>query len=513
MPVAEICNGQDDDCDGKIDEDLTDLGACGMSGLGACKLGTLSCVGGTTFCTGAVGPGLEICNHIDDDCDGKTDEGFDVHTDPQNCGACGHVCGAGLPGAGNAVWSCSADACVVASCKAGYHDNDGDPANGCEYGQCFITGAEVCDGIDNDCNGMIDETPAIGAAPAICATLGECAGTVAACPCANTPSSVGCTNTQGWTCTYKATVQVDAQGNIVPETLCDGKDNDCNGEIDDHQPQVSHPDSTSLAPQACNDGKLGVCEGTGHFQCDDGTFTGSTPGGNLMGPARCDITQPGAAPSAERCNGKDDDCDGLVDETAPDTMVDVKNASGTVLFHVYAYEASHPDATAASGGSLAQRSCSSPNVLPWTHVTEDEAAAACAAAGARLCTAAEWQLACAGNAGLAYPYGNAYSATSCNGKDYDVGCVAPDSDTLLPSGSSYGCPPPSSSKCVSPVGAYDMSGNAEEWTSTPTSAGTFSVRGGAYDTPAGGLTCQFNVVSFSHDFEIDNLGFRCCSDP
>jgi formylglycine-generating enzyme required for sulfatase activity len=58
-----------------------------------------------------------------------------------------------------------------------------------------------------------------------------------------------------------------------------------------------------------------------------------------------------------------------------------------------------------------------------------------------------------------------------------------------------------------------MSGNVQEWTSTPVSTGVFSVRGGAFDTPAGGLTCQFSFVSFSHDFEYSNLGFRCCADP
>src|SRR5207249_486935 len=106
---------------------------------------------------------------------------------------------------------------------------------------------------------------------------------------------------------------------------CDGLDNDCNGIIDDNQPPVAHANGSPLNPQACNDGNIGTCEGFGVYQCD---------GGNPTGPAICHITQPGAMPVAELCNGKDDDCDGVLDEGAPDTMVDVTNGSGTVLFHI-----------------------------------------------------------------------------------------------------------------------------------------------------------------------------------
>ena len=152
-------------------------------------------------------------------------------------------------------------------------------------------------------------------------------------------------------------------------------------------------------------------------------------------------------------------------------------------------------------------------MLPWASVTESQAATACAAAGKRLCTAAEWQLACAGNTGLTYPYGNAYQPNACNGNDYDPDCMPPDSDRALPTGSSYGCPTkPAQSACVSPVGALDMSGNLKEWTSTQVQPGAFGIRGGGYDTPAGGLACQFSFVSADPTFLFANLGFRCCAD-
>ena len=143
------------------------------------------------------------------------------------------------------------------TCKAGFHDLDGLAANGCEYGICFNSGVEVCDGLDNDCDGVIDDN--LGAAPAICPTQGAC----------KTGSTVQCDGASGWRCHYDpATVSTDATPpyvDLFPETVCDGIDNDCNGIVDDHQPNVG---------QACDDGKIGECRSTGTFQCDMANPTG-----------------------------------------------------------------------------------------------------------------------------------------------------------------------------------------------------------------------------------------------
>ncbi len=71
--MPEECNGLDDDCDEEIDEDLTR--SCGTD-VGTCTAGTETCVNETwTGCTGT-SPGTEtgMCDGIDSDCDGKTDE-------------------------------------------------------------------------------------------------------------------------------------------------------------------------------------------------------------------------------------------------------------------------------------------------------------------------------------------------------------------------------------------------------------------------------------------------------
>jgi hypothetical protein len=74
VPAAETCNLVDDDCNGKTDEDVP-VKTCAITGVyGTCQGKTL-CVGGQELCQGA-GASSEVCNGIDDNCSGVTDEGF-----------------------------------------------------------------------------------------------------------------------------------------------------------------------------------------------------------------------------------------------------------------------------------------------------------------------------------------------------------------------------------------------------------------------------------------------------
>jgi hypothetical protein len=123
-PIGELCNAQDDDCDGQADEGV--VRPCG-SEVGSCRPGTEVCTNGQFgACMGAVGPEMETCNEGDDDCDGRVDEGFNLQNDPNNCGACGRVC----QRARVVSTACEAGDCVP-DCQDRWLNVSGDPADGC----------------------------------------------------------------------------------------------------------------------------------------------------------------------------------------------------------------------------------------------------------------------------------------------------------------------------------------------------------------------------------------------
>lgn len=133
----EKCNGIDDDCDGVIDNGNPGGGEPCQTGLpGECNAGKTSCSNGNLICTPDVGPGLveETCNGLDDDCDGVIDE---------NILEVGMACDTGSLG----------------PCAAGKQAC----TNGMLVCESTITASpEVPDGIDNDCNGMVDDGLALG---------------------------------------------------------------------------------------------------------------------------------------------------------------------------------------------------------------------------------------------------------------------------------------------------------------------------------------------------------------
>ncbi len=479
---AETCDNIDEDCDGRVDEgSLPGTGAdCNPSGFGdegACQNGTTQCSFGVIQCVGWVGPSSETCNNIDDDCDMTVDDGFDKLNDPRYCGGCTPC---SLP---NAVPGCSMGSCTVAACLSGFVDHDGDPANGCEY-QCTPTGPEVCDGIDNDCDRLVDAAdPSLIVPTNFCRQAGTCAGTAPTC------ASDGCGGPVTWQCPYGGATEDTCNALPLQEQRCDGLDGDCDTRVDEAYPTLG---------DACNDGGVGACRAFGQLACN-----------TAQDGITC-VTPTPPAPQPETCNNIDDNCNGMVDEGAPDDVIHIVN--GATDFYMYAYEASRPGAGPSDFGTAEHRSCSKPGVMPWRNVTYTQAVAACAAAGRRLCTEAEWQLGCEGSAGLQYPYGNTYLPTACNGRDNDPDCVGPDDDHVVATGTRHGCPAPAMSQCISPYGAHDMSGNLREWTSTPVGANAFRVRGGAFDNVAQGLTCDLSFIALEPSFAFANLGFRCCSN-
>jgi hypothetical protein len=126
-------------------------GPASSMGVGICQAGVQICdaSGHWGSCMGEVTPTTETCNGLDDDCDGKVDNGFDLQTDVNNCGQCGHQCVVV-----NGVAGCVNGQCVIVQCNAGWGDCNGDPADGCETNT--LTNPANCGACGNVCSsGMI----------------------------------------------------------------------------------------------------------------------------------------------------------------------------------------------------------------------------------------------------------------------------------------------------------------------------------------------------------------------
>lgn len=172
-------------------------------------------------------------------------------------------------------------------------------------------------------------------------------------------------------------------------------------------------------------------------------------------------------------------------------------------------------------GDARVRAVSLEGAVPQGYIDGESAATACAEAGKRLCTDAEWQRACQGPAGTLYPWGNDPMPGACNDArerhpaiEYfgtadpwiwsELGnpCILQVPDGLATTGAHP--------ECVTAEGALDMVGNLHEWTAAP--EGTF--RGGFFvDTVLNGPGCTYATTAHDRTHWDYSTGFRCCADP
>ncbi len=353
--AEETCNGRDDDCDRRIDEGLptqTYYIDLDRDGYGSNDLisrcgetdGVVSLTGDCDDTDSSIHPGAdETCDGLDNDCDGLVDEeGQTLYYQDEDGD------GFGAPGTG------------MESCDAtGKSDNDqdcDDQESGTHPGA-----EEVCDGVDNDCDGEVDEDLRVrGHADEDGDGFGNPGLPMLACPGAEGVVL------DGTDCDDHA-----ASTHPGADEVCDGTDNDCDGDVDegamvtfyvdaDHDgfgnetevleacalpspdytteagdcddlSSSTYPGATEICDEADNDCDGEVDEtasGTFHADADgDGygdpavSSQGCTPGSGFVDDASdCDDTAPDVHPGAEdRCDNIDNDCDGEVDEDAIST--------------------------------------------------------------------------------------------------------------------------------------------------------------------------------------------------
>jgi hypothetical protein len=125
--AAEACDGRDDDCDGTIDEAIASM-PCDGSDADMCSEGMTLCESGVTVCSDTTPTNIDVCNGLDDDCDGYRDEG---HVDAACDGPDADLCNEGVGRCVGGAISCT--------------DTTGDAV-------------EYCDSDDDDCDGAIDES-------------------------------------------------------------------------------------------------------------------------------------------------------------------------------------------------------------------------------------------------------------------------------------------------------------------------------------------------------------------
>jgi hypothetical protein len=312
---SELCNDADDNCDGEVDN-FSSLGAMELACKsehpfapyvtewacnGRCEI--VGCATGHWNLDGDVDDGCEyacvksgdeVCNGIDDDCDGARDDmtGAAIDLDCGNRNSSARFV---------ERWGCFEGRCIIVDCVAGYSDAGGGISDGCESG-CVATvpTTEVCDGVDNDCDGTEDNEDAVGCTlyyrdddrdgfgqsgdgRCLCAGIapydteddGDCDDNPAGCGASCFP------------------------GNTALDR-CDGLDANCNGTEGESDPLLGT-----------------ACDGPDKDLCPDDEYIGCVGGELICSTGDDDAESPGDGTCEDTI---DNDCDGYADCSDADCL-------------------------------------------------------------------------------------------------------------------------------------------------------------------------------------------------
>ena len=308
---TEICDLEDNDCDGIVDEGTYECTT-------VCEVAPAYCIEGEIICT-AEEPEEEICNYLDDDCDNEIDE-----HQRNACDKCGpipeEVCD-GIDNDCNGLMDENLLQECETVCEKGYEICLSGMWSNCTAQQPI---EEWCNAEDDDCDGNIDEDLDCVCSAADVGILIPCMEDplicgqgYKTCECAVEPAAgqmcteFGMTQCKA-TCYYfppPADVICDEQKGIIISEICNNHDDDCDGEIDEDLFKSCYTGPAETL-------NVGICK-AGNLMCSVGKW------GNFIEEIFIDDLCMGEVlPLPEElCNGLDDNCDGELEDDMNDTDV------------------------------------------------------------------------------------------------------------------------------------------------------------------------------------------------